>query len=130
MASEQVDIEIGIDAIDGALVLAVGRITRGERETVEKTDAVEAEKDDVIPPQVIQNFITAFRQPKSLTSRKLTGADHGLSSKTMQSDYNAVLVKWLTEMIVGARAGDAASLVEQHKQAAPSRPEDESDGQG
>jgi len=91
---------------------------------------VEAEKDEVIPPQVIKNFVAAFRHPRSLTSRKLTGADHELSTKPMQSDYNAVLVKWLTEMIVGARAGDAASLVEQHKQAAPPSGKEEPDGQG
>lgn len=91
---------------------------------------VEAEKDEVVPSQVIQNFVAAFRQPRSLTSRRLAGADHALSGKTMQSDYNAVLVKWLTEMIVGARAGDAASLVEQHKHATPSRPGDEPGGQG
>lgn len=84
---------------------------------------VEAERDEVIPAQVIQNYVAAFRQPQSLTSRKLAGADHGLSEKNFQSDYNAVLLKWLTEMIVGARAGDAASQVERHRQSTPPPPE-------
>lgn len=78
---------------------------------------IEAGNDEVIPPQVIENFVAAFRKPRSLTSRKLEGADHSLSSRRAQDDYNAVLVKWLTEMIVGARAGDAASQVKHHRQA-------------
>lgn len=78
---------------------------------------VEAEKDEIIPPPVIESFVAAFGKPRSLTARKLSDADHGLTEKSFQSDYNAVLVKWLTEMIVGARAGDAASQVERHKQA-------------
>ena len=78
---------------------------------------VEACNDEIIPHQVIENFVAAFQQPRSLTARRLTGADHALTEKSFQSDYNAVLVKWLTEMIVGARAGDAASEVERHKQA-------------
>lgn len=83
---------------------------------------VEAENDDIVPHPVIENFAAAFRQPRSLTSRVLSGADHGLTEKRFQADYNEVLRKWLTEMIVGSRAGAAASLVERHKQSvAPAR---------
>lgn len=85
---------------------------------------VAAENDEVIPRQVIDNYVAAFRRPRSLTSRVLAGADHALTGKTMQNDYNAVLVKWLTEMIVGARAGDAASQIERHKQTTPKPPAD------
>ena len=84
---------------------------------------VEAENDEVVPRQVIENFVAAFQRPRSLTARKLAGADHGLSEKSFQTDYNTVLVKWLTEMIVGARAGDAASEVERHKQATSAQEE-------
>src|SRR5207245_1378323 len=48
--------------------------------------------------------------------RGIRDADHGLSQKRAQRDYTSVLVQWLTEMIVGARATVASEKVEQHKQ--------------
>ena len=40
---------------------------------------VESEHDDVVPHQVIANYLAAFAQAHSLTYRVIEGADHGLS---------------------------------------------------
>jgi uncharacterized protein len=70
---------------------------------------VESEKDDIIPHAVISNYLEAFIKPHSLTYRVISGADHGLSAGEHQRAYTALLVKWLEEMIFGARAGSASA---------------------
>ncbi len=82
---------------------------------------VEAEHDAVVPHQVMDNYRKAFTAARSLTSRVLADADHGLSEKKAQQDYTGVLVKWLTEMIVGAREQAAKAKVEERKQQQPAR---------
>jgi pimeloyl-ACP methyl ester carboxylesterase len=69
---------------------------------------IESEKDDVIPHAVIENYVAAFSKARSLTSRTIEGADHGLSTEPAQRAYTSLLLKWLTEMVVGARAGAVA----------------------
>lgn len=64
---------------------------------------VESELDTIVPRPVIENYVTAFGRARSLTARLLRGADHGLSDKSSQKAYTTVLIKWLTEMVVGAR---------------------------
>lgn len=65
---------------------------------------VELEKDERISSQVIKNYVSAFTRPHSLTSRVVRGADHALSTKECQAAYTSILMKWLTEMITGARS--------------------------
>jgi pimeloyl-ACP methyl ester carboxylesterase len=67
---------------------------------------VESEHDDFVPHPVIANYVAAFTRSRSLTTRVLSGADHGISQLSCQRAYTAVLVRWLTEMVIGAR-GDA-----------------------
>jgi pimeloyl-ACP methyl ester carboxylesterase len=69
---------------------------------------VESENDDVIPHPVIENYLAAFGKARSLTSRVIDGADHGLSTDAAQRAYTTLLLNWLTEMVVGARASAAA----------------------
>jgi uncharacterized protein len=45
-------------------------------------------------------------------------ADHALSDDRWQQSYTSLLVKWATEMVIGAREGGNASGVQ--TQAAPS----------
>ena len=78
---------------------------------------VESEHDTVVPHPVIENYVAAFARAHSLTARVLSDADHGLSEKTWQKAYTAVLIKWLTEMVVGAREEAATVRVAEHKQA-------------
>ncbi len=76
---------------------------------------VEAEHDEVVPAQVIRNYIAAFANAQSLTARRIAGADHAFSEKRAQLDYTAVLVGWLREMIMGARQDAAKAKVEERK---------------
>jgi uncharacterized protein len=78
---------------------------------------VEAENDDIVPHAVTENYLAAFVQARSRTSRVLAGADHALSDKGSQKDYSSVLISWLTEMIVGARGSAAKEKVDRHKEA-------------
>ena len=68
---------------------------------------VESEHDDIIPPPVIANYMAAFEKAHSLTYRVIEGADHGLSAESWQQAYTTLLVNWVTEMVLGARQGEA-----------------------
>lgn len=43
--------------------------------------------------------------PSSLTYRMITDADHALSNKEWQQTYTSLLINWMTEMVLSARAG-------------------------
>jgi len=66
---------------------------------------VESEHDLLVPHPVIQNYMTAFAKAQSLTYRTIAGADHALSEKAWQQTYTSLLVNWMSEMVLGARAG-------------------------
>ena len=68
---------------------------------------VESERDDTIPHAVVTNYLAAFRSVRSLTYRRIEGADHGLSDRASQEAYAALLMAWATEMVLGARGGRA-----------------------
>lgn len=59
---------------------------------------VESEHDDVVPHATIANYVTACAHARSVTSRVIKGADHGLSEERWQRAYTSVLVNWLMEM--------------------------------
>ena len=80
---------------------------------------VESECDNVVPRTVLTSYREAFKQARSLTYRCIEGADHGLTQERDLRAYNSLLINWLTEMIFGARAGNA---VPAHP-ALPSEPE-------
>ncbi|HVI58032.1 MAG TPA: alpha/beta fold hydrolase [Luteimonas sp.] len=80
---------------------------------------VEAEHDEIVPRPVIESYAAAFTGVQSLTARRLAGADHALSDKSMQKAYTAVLVAWLTEMVVGARGETAKARVAEHQRTQP-----------
>jgi uncharacterized protein len=79
---------------------------------------VESEHDDVVPHPAIASYLAAFGKARSLTHRVIEGADHGLGEEVHQQAYTALLVRWATEMVLGARAGGAPL-------AAPAGPERE-----
>lgn len=60
---------------------------------------VEAEHDEVVPHAVTENYVAAFRSARSLTRRRVAGADHGFAQKSSQAAYTNILVGWLTEMV-------------------------------
>jgi pimeloyl-ACP methyl ester carboxylesterase len=69
---------------------------------------IESERDDTVPHAVINSYKEALIRPHSMTYRMISNADHGLSDATSQRAYTAVLVSWMTEMIMGARGGSGA----------------------
>lgn len=71
---------------------------------------VESEHDDVVPHPTIDNYMTACTQASSVTYRVIPGADHGLSDKRWQQAYTSMLVSWLTEMLLSARAGTTGAV--------------------
>ncbi len=73
---------------------------------------VESENDDVVPHMVIASYVAACLQARSVTSRIIEGAEHGLSEEQWQRAYAAILTNWLTEMMAGPDA------TRQHKAAA------------
>lgn len=70
---------------------------------------VESQHDSLVPHQVIQNYMAACGRAQSLTYRMITGADHALSDKEWQQTYTSLLVNWMSEMVLGARAGKTGS---------------------
>jgi dienelactone hydrolase len=76
---------------------------------------VAAEHDEIVPHRTTENYLSAFETATSRTARVVSGADHAFSEKSAQKDYSEVLVRWLTEMIVGARGNAAKEKVAQHK---------------
>jgi uncharacterized protein len=67
---------------------------------------VESEHDDVVPHPAIASYLGAFAQARSLTHRVIEGADHGLTEPAHQQAYTALLIRWMTEMVLGAREDD------------------------
>ena len=70
---------------------------------------VESEHDHLVPHQVVQNYLAACTKAQSLTYRTITGADHALSDPTWQQVYTGLLVNWMGEMVLQARAGKAGA---------------------
>lgn len=66
---------------------------------------VESEHDDTVPHTVVTNYLAAFRRARSVTYRRIEGADHALSDRASQEAYAALLMGWATEMVLGARGG-------------------------
>lgn len=73
---------------------------------------VESEHDSFVPHAVIQNYMSACRNAQSLTYRMISEADHALSEKAWQQTYTSVLVNWMTEMVLSARAGKTGTAAE------------------
>jgi hypothetical protein len=72
---------------------------------------VESELDDIVPHEVIANYLEAVIKPLSLTYRVIHGADHGLTDAAHQHAYTSLLVNWLTEMVFGARTGNTSAEI-------------------
>ena len=64
---------------------------------------VESEHDATIPHPVIENYLNAFKGAHSMTYRVIKDADHSLSQKAWAQSYTTVLVKWVCEMVQGAK---------------------------
>jgi pimeloyl-ACP methyl ester carboxylesterase len=65
---------------------------------------VESEDDQTVPHPVVENYLAAFKRVRSVTYRVLSGADHALSTQDARQAYGSLLVSWITEMTLGAKA--------------------------
>ena len=64
---------------------------------------VESERDHLVPHAAIASWMAAFGRAHSLTYRVLKGADHALSDPSQRRYYTCLLLRWVTEMVLGAR---------------------------
>jgi len=64
---------------------------------------VESEHDRLVPHATLASWIAAFAGARSLTYRVIAGADHALSKDAHRRDYSCLLLRWITEMVLGAR---------------------------
>jgi len=71
---------------------------------------VESENDHLVPHATIMSYRAAFQNAHSMTHRVIDHADHALTDKAAQDAYTAILVNWVTEMVVGARIGKGHRL--------------------
>jgi len=76
---------------------------------------VEAQNDHIIPHTVIESYLGAFQNPRSLTSRLVREADHGFTDKPSQKAYTGILIKWLTEMVAGYREDAVREKLQERK---------------
>lgn len=65
---------------------------------------VESEHDTIVPHAVLASYREALANARSITSRCIDGADHGLSGERDQRAYTQILVGWLREMLTEARS--------------------------
>jgi len=65
---------------------------------------VESEHDKTVPHPVIKSYLGAFKHVKSVTYRVISDADHALSTEESRQAYGMLLVSWMTEMTLGAKA--------------------------
>jgi dienelactone hydrolase len=59
---------------------------------------VEAERDDVIPHQVLANYHAAFAGARSLTHVVIADADHGLTQPRWRQQYCETLADWFARL--------------------------------
>ena len=72
---------------------------------------VESEHDLIVPRQVLVNYRDACGAARSLTHRVIEDADHGLSEAPWQQSYTSLLVRWLSEMLFGAKISKQVAQV-------------------
>ena len=76
---------------------------------------VQAEHDEIVPHQVVENYARAFGKARSMTRRLVRGADHAFCEKPAQREYTDILVAWMTEMVIGTRSAIATEVVKEDK---------------
>jgi len=69
---------------------------------------VESENDTIVPHPVIENYLTAFKFARSMSHRVMAGVDHAMSKKAWRQAYVQIVVAWMTEMRLAAKAEEKA----------------------
>lgn len=63
--------------------------------------------------------LAACADARSLTYRMIADADHALSDNEWQQTYTSLLVNWMSEMVLGARAGKTGAAAPAPQAGAP-----------
>lgn len=59
---------------------------------------VESEKDELVPPQMIQSYCDAVADPSKLTYIRMIGAPHSISKdEKRKNEFATILAQWLTK---------------------------------
>ena len=74
---------------------------------------VESENDTIVPHPVIENYLAAFKYARSVAHRVMAGVDHAMSKKAWRQAYVQIVVAWMTEMRLAAKAQDKERPPEQ-----------------
>jgi dienelactone hydrolase len=69
---------------------------------------VESEHDTIVPHPVIENYLAAFKHVRSMTYRVMAGVDHAMSKKAWRQEYTRILLAWMTDMRLAAKAEEKA----------------------
>ncbi len=77
---------------------------------------VEAQEDDVLPPQVAASYRAALTCACSVTTRTIAGADHALTNPQSRREWAELLEGWFREMIGGARKHAVMSCLEEQRE--------------
>jgi uncharacterized protein len=64
---------------------------------------ISSENDEIVPHAAIASYRSAFINARSVTSRIISNADHTLSDPDSRRAYDFLLLRWIREMILGAR---------------------------
>jgi uncharacterized protein len=64
---------------------------------------VESEYDAIVPHSVTESYAAACTQARSLTSRVIANADHGLSEERWRREYSSLLMSWITVMMINSK---------------------------
>lgn len=58
---------------------------------------VESEKDEIIPHQVLENYLSVISDKRRLTYEIMKGARHSLETEVREKEYIGILENWLKE---------------------------------
>jgi len=62
---------------------------------------IESEKDDIVPHQVMENYINAIKDESKLTHIVMENAPHSIKEGHFRDEVERILVKWFGNLIAG-----------------------------
>lgn len=64
---------------------------------------VESGNDEIVPHPAVASYLSSLISARSVTYRVIEGADHALTRAADLETYDLILVRWIREMVFGAR---------------------------
>lgn len=60
---------------------------------------IESEHDDVIPHQIIEDYLNSVKEKKKLTYVVMKGADHALKNERTRAEFIKILTDWFSDKL-------------------------------